>query len=58
MGVAFTIVLLKTLSVLGGSAMFAFGIADGNEALTAGGMLVVVLATLLGPRRREPAEHH
>jgi hypothetical protein len=54
----FVIVLLKTLGVLGGSAMFAFGIAGGNEALAAGGMVVVTLSTLLGPRRRESVEQH
>jgi LPXTG-motif cell wall-anchored protein len=58
MGVAFTIVLLKLLGLLGGCTMFAFGIADSNGALTLGGMLVVVFATLLGPRRRESADHN
>lgn len=53
-----TIVLLKVLGVLGGGTMFAFGVADGNAALTAAGMVTLVLSALLGPRRREPIEHH
>jgi LPXTG-motif cell wall-anchored protein len=52
------IVLLKVLGVLGGATMFAFGVADGNAAMTAGGMVVLVLSALLGPRRRESLEHH
>jgi hypothetical protein len=52
------IVLLKLLGVVGGGTMFAFGVAGENEALTAGGMLVVVLSALVGPRRRDPQEHH
>lgn len=52
------IVLLKVLGVLGGAAMFAFGIADGSAALTAGGMLAVVFSTVLGPRRRESEGHY
>ena len=52
------IVLLKVLGILGGGTMFAFGVADGNEAMTAGGTVVLVLSALLGPRRRESLEHH